>query len=232
MKVVRIIFFLIISSSLHSQDTIDNKKKNFFVVNCDYLYNQYTGTREIEFYPGASSAEYRSFVAKNTSGLLASFGCRHFLQKNQSIQIGIGLRYKTYRYLHNDSVVNSSNIALVKHVFSYYSVELPIYYGLHKKRFSLLSGIIIPLVTYRYGTEYYEDGTTLKYNKGIKWDKMYFSEKIQFNICKRQNFGVSFGADLSPDIFQKNSNYKINWNAGVIWMLERKKKITSDDYVQ
>lgn len=232
MKVIRIIIFLIISSSLHSQDTIDNKKKNYFVVNCDYLYNQYLGNREIEFYPGASSKEYSSYLAKNTSGLLASFGYRHFLQNNQSIQLGIGLRYKTFNYLHNDSIVNSNNIALVKHIFSYYNLELPIYYGLHKNRFSLLSGIIIPLITYKYGTEYYEDGTNLKYNSGITWGEIYLSEKIQFRICKKHNLGISIGADLSPKILKGYRGYNINWNGGVIWMMERKKKIKPDDYVQ
>jgi hypothetical protein len=233
MRIIYIIFLFAVTDRLYSQDTLGNEKNNFLAFNCDYLYNQYFGHRTAEFFPGASSSIYSNQTAENTSGLVISTGYRHFFNSHFFIQPGIGLRFRISSYIHNDSIVNVNNSSLKRVRVNYYTLETPLYFGIKARRLSFLSGFIIPLVTYSFSTAHFSDGSkTMDGRQLTKFGELYLSEKLQYNILKKQNINISVGADVSPDIFRKNSGYKINWNAGIMWLLERHKKARPEDYVQ
>lgn len=228
------------SFGLYSQDTMELKKRNFFVFNNDYLYNQYIGHRHFEITSGPSSSRYDTSyyhtTAENTSGFIVSTEYRHFLDNHFLIQMGINFRNTTASFLHHDSVVNENNSPIIRSKRIYNSIATPAYFGFQLKRFTFLTGMILPIVTFSYSKNNFEDGSVSKSNVNSSnsiWTDFYLSEKIHFNLLKKQNnVGISIGVDLDPEIFNRyRRGYLINWNAGIVWVIEKKKKAKPEDCV-
>ena len=233
MKVIVAIILFFVSYNVSAQDTIGMKKKNYFVFNADYLYNQYFGNRTIEIIydrpsPSRTDTSYYKIAIENTSGFFASTGCRQYLSNHFFVQFGINFRNTKSSFLHNDSVVNENKSPIIREKQIYNRIGSPVYCGFQFKSFCFLTGIILPITTFGYRKSNYDDGTVSKSNVYLTnsiWTDFYLSENIQLNLFKKQNIGISVGADLDPSIFKKYRNgYLIHWNAGIVWMLEKKRR--------
>ena len=237
MKPIQIIILLATSCPLFAQDESIVKKNNFFVVNADYLYNQYLGYKHFERQSGPSTSaldtSYFHTTAENTSGFLFSAGYRYHFDNTFFLQMGAGFRNTTKSYLHNDSVVNKNKSPIVRHKNIDNKIESPIYFGLRFKRFVLMSGFVLPIYAFKQYKRDYEDGSisvvkTSSRQKGSFYSytrNILISEKLHFNVFQKQNIGLSIGGDFYPKITGKyRRGYLINWNAGLIWVIERKKK--------
>lgn len=240
MKISLTIILFALSYAVLAQDTIEMKKRNYFVFNADYSYNQYFGNRTIEIIydrpsPSRTDTSYYKIAIENTSGFVASTGYRHYLSNHFLVQFGIHFRNTKSSFLHDDSVVNENKSNIIREKKIYNRIGSPVYCGFQFKSFCFLTGIILPITTFSYVKSNYEDGTVSKskiYLTNSIWTDFYLSEKIQLDFFKKQNVGISVGADLNPEIFIKDRNgYLIHWNAGLVWMLEKKKKERSLDYV-
>lgn len=240
MKDILTIILFAVSYGVFAQDTIGMKKKNYFVFNADYSYNQYFGNRTIEIIydrPSSSRTDtsYYKIAIENTSGFLASTGYRHYLSNHFLVQFGINFRNTKSSFLHNDSVVNENKSPIIREKQIYNRIGSPVYFGFQFKSFCFLTGIVLPIATFSYRKSNYEDGIVSQskvYLTNSIWTDFYLSEKIQLNLFKKQNIGISVGADLDPEIFRKYRNsYLIHWNAGIVWMLVKKKKVKPIDYV-
>jgi len=231
MKSIHFIVLFFVCTSLCSQDTMNLKKKNFFVFNGDYLYNQYVGYRDYERQsgPSPSSADtsYTFYSAENTHGFLASASYRYCLNNHFFIQMGIGFRNTSGKYLHNDSIVNENNSPIISRKYIYNNIESPIYFGFQVKRISILSGIILPILTSAKSEDKYEDGFVYRSNTrsiDLRGSAFYISQKLQVSLFKKQNIGINIGADFSHEILRRyRRGYLINWNAGLVWMIGRKR---------
>lgn len=243
MKIILTIILFVVSFCTSAQDTIGMKKKNFFVFNANYLYNQYIGSNHFERQSGPSSSSidtsYYHTTAENTSGLIFSPAYRHRFDNYFFVQVGIGFRNITESYLHNDSVVNENKSPIIRHKQIDNKIESPIYFGLRLKRLVLMSGFVLPLYTYGHYKSNFEDGTISTSTTSLRQKGNFFSytrnilisEKLQLNIFQKQNIGISIGADFSPEIIGKyRRGYLINWNAGIIWMIEKKERVKVVDY--
>lgn len=240
MKIILTIAVFVVSHSVYPQDTIGMKKNNYFVLNCDYLYNQYFGNRYFEIPSGQPPSSrcdtsYYFTTTENTSGFLISTAYRHYLSNLFFVQFGVNFRNTKSSFLHNDSVVNENKSHIIREKHIYNRIGSPLYFGFQFKKMILLSGIILPVATFSYSKSNFEDGSVSKSKMNLTssiWTDFYLSEKLQFNLFKKQNIGISVGADLDPEIFSKyKSGYLINWNAGIIWMIEKKKKSKPEDYI-
>lgn len=241
MKISITIILFALCCGVYAQDTIGMNTKNYFIFNGDYLYNQYFGNRTIEIIydrPSSSRTDtsYYKIGVENTSGFLASTGYRHYLSNHFLVQFGIDFRNIRSSFLHNsDSVVNENKSPIIREKQIYNRIGSPVYCGFQFRSFSFFTGIILPIATFSYSESNYEDGTVSKskmYLTTSIWNDFYLSEKIQLNLFKKQNIGISVGADFNPEIFRKYRNgYLIHWNAGIVWMLEKKKQVKPLDYV-
>lgn len=240
MKIIITIILFTLSYCVLAQDTIGMKKKNYFVFNADYLYNQHFGNRTVEITydrPSSSNTDtsYYRITIENTSGFLASTSYRKYLSNHFLVQFGINFRNTKSSFLHNDSVVNENKSHIIREKHLYNRIGSPVYCGFQFKSICFLTGVIVPITTFNYTKRNYEDGTVSKskmYLTNSIWTDFYLSEKIQLDLFKKPNIGISIGADLNPEIFSKYRNgYLIHWNAGIVWMLEKKKYVKPLDYV-
>lgn len=209
------------------------KGNNYFVFNCDYLYRQYFGNRIKEISndrpsPSQLDTSFYHITIENTSGFMVSTGYRHYINNRFLVQFGIHFRNTRSSFLHKDSVVNENKSSIIREKRIQNSVAIPVYFGVQFKRFNFLTGIILPGATVSHGKNNFEDGAVSESVRNLTssiWTDFYLSGRIQFTMFKEQNIGISVGADLDPEIFRRyRSGYLIHWNAGIVWMLEKKKK--------
>ena len=194
MKIILTIIFFVLSYNVCAQDTIEMKKKNYFVFNADYLHNQHFGNRTIEIIydrpsPSRIDTSYYKVTKENTSGFIASSGYRHYLNNHFLVQFGINFRNTKSSLLHNDSVVNENNSQIIREKNIDNSIASPVYFGCQFKRFSFLTGMILPIVTFRHSKNNFEDGSVSKskiYSSNSIWSDFYLSEKIQLDFFKKQ----------------------------------------------
>lgn len=237
MKFICIIWLHLCTLVCFSQDTLKTDsieyKKNFLVFNGSLQYNIFLGERKRESFPGASATEYTNYTIENTYGGFCAIQYRHQYKQNISIQQGALFYYQPKQSVHNDSLKNESNSLLNIDKTIRLALTYTFYFNYKIQRFTLSSGLICPVLTYRYSYGVYEDKSTITYGKSIEWGKFYFSENIQYKIFKNSNLYLNVGVDISPKIYDKNnSDYKILLNGGIVYLVEKKsndKKAANDN---
>lgn len=236
MKLIRITLLLFLPLCLFAQKGKSNKTPTYFILDAEYLYRPWQGQKFSEYNlnkPSTSVSPQYSYIsttAKNTSGFLFSLSYRHYWSDHFSMQSGIGYRYSVMSFLHRDSLTNGTMSPVIRRDVGINTFEASAYFGLNNERWTLLSGIITPIISKPLYVNYYDTGVRKKEFGGSYGEvDLFFSEKLQYIILKEPAIILTVGADISPSWIQAKiqkyspSGYQISLNAGVTWMLENKR---------
>lgn len=233
MKLIQITLLLFLPLGLFAQKGSSNKTPNYFIVNAEYLYRPWQGQKFSEDHrnkPSSSGSPLYSYVsstAKNTSGFLLSLSYRQYWTDHFSMQYGVDYRYSVESFLHHDSLTNGTMSPVIRRDYQINTFEASTYLGFHSERWTVLTGIISPIVSKPVSVNHYNTGERKREVLGsFSEPQFFFSEKLQYMILKDPAILLTVGADFAPGwIYGKmkkdsGRGYQISLNAGVTWMLE------------
>jgi hypothetical protein len=219
---------LIGNTSVSNEDSTKSKKPDINF-ECMYVYNVFQGHRQIELLKGGDIRNYVNFRVTNAGGY--SIGCNysHSFTNRYSIQIGLSLMNRNEIYTHSDSIHNSAGSPLAFERFSSYNVDVLIHMNYTLNRFVLLSGLMLPTVSYSYSSSHYQDQSLETRKAGYNWANFYFSERLHILLLRKAGISLSMACAFSPDfiqnLFSHHSGYNVLLNGGFVWVLNHSKKL-------
>jgi hypothetical protein len=116
---------------------------------------------------------------------------------------------------------------------SRYSLNYPLLIGTTFKRFGLSIGLTVPIIELTTRKEKYENGSKNKLPTTVNWGEFYISARTSYDFGADNKFAAYLQADVNPDIFKRgNRGYNQNYSLGIIYLVSRQRKSSSDDYVK